>query len=129
MKLPLLLVWEHDGRLAGLLRPFADVHRWALREPRREEEVLEALGAARPGVLVVRVGRDLEGEFGLIDRVTWLFPEADVIAVLEGDAARLAGLAWDLGVRYALTPPRHRDDLPEVVVGLMQPEGRHAADG
>ncbi|MGL4549937.1 MAG: hypothetical protein ACRC33_02015, partial [Gemmataceae bacterium] len=103
-------------------------HRWSLREPRREAEVLEALPAARPGVLVVRVGSDLEGEFGLIDRVTWLHPEADVVAVLEGDAARLEGLAWDLGVRFALTPPRTRDDLPEVVVGLMQ-RGRHAAGG
>ena len=129
MKLPLLLVWEHDGRLASLLRPFAEVHRWSLREPRRAADVLEALPAARPGVLVVRVGRDLEEEFGLIDRVTWLHPEADVVAVVDVDASRLEGLAWDLGVRYVLTPPRQRDDLPEIVVGLMQPEGRHAADG
>src|SRR5262249_35615532 len=36
----------------------------------------------------------------------------------------LAGLAWDVGARFALVPPLSRDLLPEVVTGLMRRGGR-----
>jgi hypothetical protein len=36
------------------------------------------------------------------------------------EADVLAGLAWDLGVSFALFPPLSRDLLPGIVTGLMQ---------
>jgi len=118
MKMPLLIVWDHDGRLAGILRPFAEVHRWQLREADDEAEVLKWLARGRPGVLVLRPGRDVEREMALLARVGWVLPDADAVVVVE-DGGPLAGLAWDLGAAFVLTPPRARDDLPEIVVGLM----------
>jgi hypothetical protein len=120
MQLPLLLIWEGDGRLAGILRPFAEVHRWQLREEQHEDDVLKWLARGRPGVLVLRLGRDLEREVALLARATWALPDADVVVVAEGDNGRLAGLAWDMNASFVLTPPSARDDLPEIVVGLMQ---------
>jgi hypothetical protein len=120
MNLPLLLIWEGDGRLASILRPFAEAHCWQLREEQQEDGVMKWLARGRPGVLVLRLGRDLEREVALLARATWALPDADVVVVAEGDNDRLAGLAWDMGASFVLTPPRARDDLPEIVVGLMQ---------
>jgi hypothetical protein len=123
MRTPLLIVWDHDPRLAGILRPFAEAHRWQMREERDEDDALKWLGRGGPAVLVLRVGRDLGREFALLARVSWALPDADVVVVAEGEDSRLAGMAWDLGAAFVMTPPRARDDLPEIVVGLMQTEG------
>lgn len=128
MQSPLLIVWDADCRLAGILRPFAQAHRWLMREEDQEDEAMKWLARGRPGVLVLRLGRDLEREVGLLSRATWALPDADVLVVAEGDNGRLAGLAWDLGASFVLTAPRARDDLPEIVVGLMQPR-RGPGDG
>jgi hypothetical protein len=125
---PQVIVWEGDGKLAGLLRPLARERRWALREPRQTGAVLALLGRG-PGVVVVKAGRDLEREFALLERVGWLFPEAATVLVADSDHARLAGLAWDLGAAYVLVPPMPRERLPELVGALMPspPEGRDDA--
>jgi hypothetical protein len=116
---PQIVVYEWDGRLAALLRTTAEERRWALREPRQAGACLRLLRRGGPGVLVLRAGRNLEQELGLLERAAWLFP--DVPAVLVGDAeqAVLTGLAWDLGARCVLVPPHPRERLPEVVAGLM----------
>ena len=76
-----------------------------------------------PSVLVLRLGRDLEDELTALDRVRRSFPDAAVVVVGEAEQAALAGLAWDLGARFALFPPLPRDLLPDVVKGLMTAEG------
>ncbi len=40
MKYPQVVVYEHDGRLAELVRPLTEAHGWALREPRQLDTCL-----------------------------------------------------------------------------------------
>ncbi len=119
MKHPQVVVYEADGRLATLLRPLLEERRWALRQPRRAEKVMEHLREGGPAVLVLRVGRDLEREMTLLERTTWLHPQSRTIVVTEVEHPRLAGLAWDLGASFVLAPPQPRERLPELVAGLM----------
>jgi hypothetical protein len=121
---PQLLIWEGDGRLAAALRPLAEERRWVLREPRQAGALLRLLRRG-PAVVVLKAGRDLDREFALLERITWLVPDAAAVVVADGEYARLSGLAWDLGAAYVLVPPLVRERLPEVVAGLMP----KAADG
>ena len=119
MRHPQLLVYEGDGRLAALLRPLAEQHRWLLREPRQAGACVRLLARGGPGALVIKAGRDLERELTLLERVRWLCPGSAVVLVGDADHPRLAGLAWDLGAAYVLLPPLPRESLPEIVAGLM----------
>jgi hypothetical protein len=119
MKYPQLVVYEADGRLAALLKPLAEARRWALREPRQPASCLRLLRAGGPGLLVLKLGRDLERELTLLDRARFLFPACSVLMVGEGDHARLEGYAYDLGAAYVLLPPPSAELLLEVVTGLM----------
>jgi hypothetical protein len=119
MRHPQVLVYEADGRLAALLRPLAEDRKWFLREPRRAHAVLSRLRRGGPAVLVLRVGRDLEGEMTLLERAAWLFPAARTVLVADAELAWLAPLAWDLGAACVLAPPQPREWLPEIVAGLM----------
>jgi DNA-binding response OmpR family regulator len=119
MRHPQLLVYEFDGRLAALLRSLAEVNRWSLREPRQIDECLRLLERGGPAVVVLRAGRDLELEFGLLEQVRWRHPDVPVVVVADSEHVRLVGLAWDLGAAYVHLPPAPRENLPAVVAGLM----------
>jgi hypothetical protein len=119
MRYPQVIVYEADGLLAQLLRPLVEQRRWSLREPRQRSAVLRLLRRGGPNVLVIKVSRDLEGEFGLLDRIKHVFPETAVVLVGDHDHPRLAALGWDLGADFVLFPPQPRDDLIEMVAGLM----------
>jgi DNA-binding NtrC family response regulator len=125
MRHPQLLVYEGDGRLAELFRPIAQAkeHRWALREPRQLDECLEMLRRGGPGVLLIKVGRDLERELTLVEQVGWLFPETSTVVVGDNDHTALAGLAWDLGAYSVLVPPPSRERLLEIVLRAMTTDG------
>ncbi len=124
MRHPQIVVSERDGQLAALLRPLAEARRWALREPKQADALTRHLHSGGPTVLVVRLGTTPERELSLLGRVAWQLPEVATVAVGDvDDAAVLAGLAWDVGVDYALFPPLSRDLLPEVVAGLMRRGG------
>jgi hypothetical protein len=121
MKLPQLLVYENDGKLADLLRETARARRWALRRPRLPSACLELLGRGGPGVLVLRVGRDLKNrELPLLEKVTWLFPDTAAVVISDIDNPALAGLAWDLGASLVLSSSQAREQLPEILAGLME---------
>jgi DNA-binding NtrC family response regulator len=122
----MLLIVEGDARLAALLRPVAELNKWALHEPRQAAACLRLLRQGGPAVLVIKAGRDLERELALLENVSRLFPDA--ATVLVGDVAHLslAGLAWDLGAGYVLFPPQPREQLTDIVAGLMKPRGEHA---
>ena len=119
MQMPQIVVYEKDGRLKLQLEPLAEERRWALREVRQPEACLRLLARGGPTVLVLKVGRDLEREFALLERATWLYPDAPTVVVADGDRPDLAGLAWDLGAACVLLPPQPRERLPEIVGGLM----------
>jgi hypothetical protein len=119
---PQLLIVENDGRLATALRPLAEGRRWVLREPRNWEACLRLLRQRGPGALVLKIGRNLEREFTLLDRVGWLSPQTGRVVVGDAEHAWLAGLAWDLGADYVLLPPMGREPLADVVAGLMRSE-------
>ena len=70
---------------------------------------------------MLRVGRDLEREFALLERAVRLVPDAAVVLVGDADNPALAGLGWDLGARYVLFPPQPREQLPDIVAAFMAP--------
>jgi DNA-binding response OmpR family regulator len=127
MHYPQLLIYESDRRLAELLRPEAEQHRWSLREPRGLDACLRLLRVGGPSVLVLKLGKDLLRELTLLERVTWFFPETDAVVVGDTDNPELAGLAWDLGARFVLFPPLPRQELPALVRILLQPAARNPA--
>jgi DNA-binding NtrC family response regulator len=117
---PQILVVESDGRLAALLEPLAKKQLWALREPRQADACVRLLQRGGPGVLVMKIGRNLEHEFALLDHLAWLCPDTGRLVIGEADHSHLAGLAWDLGADCVLFLPQPPDRLVEIVVGLMQ---------
>jgi hypothetical protein len=119
MRHPQIVIHELDGRLASQLRPLAEAQRWALREPRQLDPLLSALATGGPAVLVLRIGRDLERELGLLDTVAWRFPETRVVVVGGSEQASVAPLAWDLGAAYVGCPAPPADQLAELVAALM----------
>jgi hypothetical protein len=119
---PQLLIYEGDGRLAALLRPLAEGRNWVLREPRQLSGCLGLLHRGGPGVLVLKVGRHLERELTLLERVAWLFPDTGRVVVGDAEHVWLAGLAWDLGADCVLLAPQVSEHLAQVVVGLMASE-------
>jgi DNA-binding NtrC family response regulator len=119
---PAVVVYEADGRLAGLLGPAAARGGWVVRESRQVDACLRQLDRAGPCVLVVKVGRDLDREFHLLERAAALYPDVRCVILGDLEHASLAGLAWDLGAAYVLFPPQSRDRLPEIVAALLRPE-------
>jgi DNA-binding NtrC family response regulator len=119
MRLPQIVVYEKDGRLKLQLEALAEQRRWALREARQPDSCLAHLNQGGSAVVVIKAGRDLERELGLLERVVWLYPEAAVVIVGDGDRPNWAGMAWDLGAAYVLLPPQPPERLSEIVAGLM----------
>jgi DNA-binding NarL/FixJ family response regulator len=119
MRYPQLIIYETDGRLARLLRPAAEERRWSFHEPRRTEGALELAKDHGPAILVLRLGKQLETEMGLLAEVVRQAPATAVVVVGDVENEPLAGLAWDLGAAYVLFPPQSRELLREVVNQLM----------
>src|ERR1700693_1474782 len=100
MRHPQLLIYENDGLLARLLRSvprsrgnLGKTLDWSLREPRRPETCLRLLRRGGPIILVLKLGRDLVGELGLLQQVHWLFQSTPVVVVCDTQDSTLAGLA------------------------------------
>jgi ActR/RegA family two-component response regulator len=120
MRFPQVVVFERDGRLAHVLGALATERRWVLRESRQVEACLRHLASAGPAVLVVRLASEGDSELELLARVTQTRPGVRTVAVGEAASAPgLAGLAWDIGVDFALFPPLPLTLLGDVVAGLM----------
>lgn len=120
MYYPQLLIYETDRRLASLLQRLADKNNWLLREPRQPSAVLRLLDRGGPGVLLLRLSRDVEREMALLEQVSWLYPDAAAVLIADNEQRGLSGLAWDLGARGVLLPPHTRERLEEIVLCLMQ---------
>jgi len=113
------LVYEADGKLAQRLTQLAGQRGVRLRELRKVEACLSSLRRHGPGVLVLKLGRDLERELTLLERATWLHPDTATIVVGETANPALAGLAWDLGASFVLLPPQPLELLPELVDSFL----------
>ncbi len=114
-----VLVYENDGKLALALRDLARRHGAWIRELRHAQACLNAMKRGGPGLVVLKVGRDLERELALLQQVTWQFPDSRTIVVGEVDHPSLADLAWDLGAAFVLLPPTSPDLLPEIVARML----------
>jgi DNA-binding response OmpR family regulator len=119
MRVPQVVIYESDGRLAALLRPLAEQQGWMLREPRRLETCLRLLSRGGPGVLVIRLGTHLEREFALQERARRTSPSTPIVIVADSAHPWLVGLGWDLGAAMVLAPPLPRETLLEIVPALM----------
>jgi hypothetical protein len=132
MRFPQLVVYESDRRLGEYLRATAAVNRWALRTPQSASSCLKLLRRGDPAVLVLRLGRDGDKPpVAILERVAWLCPETAAVVVLDTDNPGLANLAWDLGASWVMGPAQPRDQLPEIVAGLMasrSPRGTGTTD-
>jgi len=123
MRYAQVLVYENDTLLTTMLEEKARQEKWSLRHPRDFAQCAPLLRRGGPSVLALRVGRDLEFELSLLERVAYLFPDAGTVVVGEAAHAALAGLAWDLGADCVLLLPQPGEMLPEVVAGLLKPAG------
>jgi DNA-binding NarL/FixJ family response regulator len=114
-----VLVHESDGRLADALREHAQAHAWHLREVRHLRVCLGLLPQGEGSVLILRVGRDLVREITLLEQVAWLFPQTAVVVVADAEQPAVVQLAWDLGATVVLAPAQVREELADVVHGLL----------
>lgn len=119
MRLPQVLVYEGDGRVAELLRETVQAQGWPLRELRRPGAGVPLLNRGGPSVLVLRIGRDVEQEMRLLHKAAWLLTACTTIVICDSDNRVLASLAWDLGASCVLSTAQAHDHLAEVVIGLM----------
>src|SRR5437763_11953969 len=127
MRYAQVLLYENDTLLTTMLEEKARQDKWSLRHPRDFGECKELLRRGGPAVLVLRLGRDLEFELSLLERVASLFPDVGTVVVGETTHAALAGLAWDVGASYVMLLPQPAEMLPEVVARLLKPVGGNQA--
>lgn len=109
-----------DGPLLERLQELAQARRWWLRPTSQPEACRDLVHASPPSVLIVRLGRDLEDELALLEWVHRALPATASIAVGEADNPVLAGLAWEMGVTYALFPPTPIEAINDLIVRLLE---------
>lgn len=114
-----LLTWGIDGPLLDTLQALAQSRSCWQREVRKRRACLNLLLQSGPGVLVLKLGRDLEEELLLLEQVSRLFPEQATIVVSDVAHSALAALAWDLGASYVLFPPEPSSLLADMVQGFL----------
>jgi len=127
MRVAQILVYESDGKIAAGLRDLSTERGAWLREVRQEKACLSALRRSGAGLLILKVGRDLEREMALLQRTTQLFPETAVVVVGDADYPGLAALAWDLGARFVLFRQHYLDMLKDIVSHLLPPQAAEQA--
>jgi DNA-binding response OmpR family regulator len=119
MRSPQVLIYDKDNRLSGWLREQLQDRKWTWREVRSPESCLRLLRHGGPNVVLLKLGEDLPAEMSLLDQLGRLYPETGTVLVSDLDNPWLTSLAWDLGARYVLSPPQPREQLAEIVAGLM----------
>lgn len=117
-----IVTYGAEGVLAERMRELAQARRCWLRETNDLAACQNVVQAAAPSVLIMRLGRDLERELVLLERVHASLPATANIVVGEADNPVLAGLAWELGATFALFPPMPVEVITEVVVRILSGE-------
>ncbi|MBI3409489.1 MAG: hypothetical protein HY040_14205 [Planctomycetes bacterium] len=114
-----LLIYDSQGRLADQFSEFARARSVWLRDVRHAKTCLNLLRQGGGGLLVLKLGANLEQEMSLLAQVTQLFPATAVIVVGDTDHPTLAGLCWDLGAAHVLFPPQPLEKLNEIVAAFL----------
>jgi DNA-binding NarL/FixJ family response regulator len=122
MQYPQILIHDDDGALARGLRPLAEGRdqRWVVREARRLDACVAVLRRGHPAVFVIKAGREVTREMTLVERLHALCPETPIVVVAGGASPVLAALAWTLGADYVFTADPSREQLVEVIQGLLE---------
>ncbi len=119
-----LLAYGVDGRMADQFRDLAQSRGWWFRPLQQVKACFNLLRRGGPAVLVLKIGRDLERELTLLERIGWLFPETATIVIGDSDDLLLAGLVWDLGASCVMLPPASFELLAETVQGFLPAKTR-----
>jgi DNA-binding NarL/FixJ family response regulator len=114
-----LITYGIDDAAAEHLQAVVRDRGVGLRVTRHAKACLNHLRQGAVGVLVLRVGRDLETEFALLAQVTQQFPDVAAVVWTDGDHPRLVGLAWDLGARAVFLPPHDPQRLHDFILRLL----------
>jgi DNA-binding NtrC family response regulator len=114
-----VLAYGLDGRLAELVQQCCRDQGCTLRDVQHVKTCRDALRRAGPTVLVLKLGRDVEGELAILQQTQLAGLDIDVVVIGEADNPLLAGLSWDLGAACVLFPPQPADLLPGVIVRLL----------
>jgi DNA-binding NarL/FixJ family response regulator len=114
-----LLTCGLDEKLAQRLHELVQDRGVGLRSCRQPEACLNLLRQGAVGVLLLRTGRDLEKEYGLLAQVAEQFPRVAIIVIGDLDHPQLTGLAWDLGAHCLLSPAVDPEGLRDVVMPMF----------
>ena len=110
-----LLTLGVDGPLGDRLAHWSQDHGLWHRPLQHASALGNLLRKGSRGVLLVRVGRDLVGEFETLRDAIHQFPELTTIVLGDQDHPLLEGLSYDLGASAVLFPPHGSDELFEML--------------
>lgn len=116
-----------EARLVDRLRLWAEGRGLWLRPTQHLKPCLNLLAKSTASVLILRLGRDLEKELYLLERISTWFPAIASIAVAPDDNPPLANLAWDLGAACVLLPLPSLAELEESLAPWLPPTGNESA--
>ena len=114
-----LITFGVDDDTAEGLQPLLRGRGVGLRITRNPKACVNLLRQGAVGVLLLRVGRNLESELALLAQVTQQYPEVAAVVWGDADHPRLAGLACELGARAVLLPPSDQDRLKDILRSLL----------
>src|SRR5690348_13746116 len=93
-----------EDRVLDRLRRWADGHGLPVRPTQHARACFNVLRKARQAIAILRIGRDLEQELLLLERISSLLPETATIVIGTAPHPALANLAWDLGAACVSMP-------------------------
>ena len=114
-----LITYGLDDAAAERLQALMRSRGIGLRSTRNAAACLNLMRQGAVGVLLLRIGRNLEAEFTLLAQVAQQFPRIAPVVWGGADHPRLAGLAWDLGARAVLLAPQDHEHLDDVILRLL----------
>ena len=107
-----------DAAIERLQTPLRD-RGVVVRSTRKTDACLSLMRQDAVGVLLVRVGKNLESEFTLLAQVAQQFPRMAPVVWGDADHPRLAGLAWDLGACAVFLSAEDPERLHDVILRLL----------
>ncbi len=117
-----IVTYGVEGVLGKRLQELAQTRRCWLRETNQLAACENLAQTAAPSVFILRLGRDLERELALLERIHAAMPETATIVIGEADNPVLAGLAWDLGATFASFPPMPVELITEIIERVLSNE-------